>query len=126
MLVTLTVIVQVTFAASVPVASVTLVPPATAVTVPAGHVVAAFGVAAIVKPEGKVSVSDIPDSATAPAAAFAIVIVKSDELPAAIVAGANAFVSPMLPRPIVRFAVAGAVFVTPCVVVRALALIVFV
>ena len=124
--VTLTVTVHVAPAASVPLASATLVPPASAVTVPAAHVVAAFGVVAIVTPEGSVSVSATPESATAPAAVLGMVIVSTDVPPAEIDAGRNALLRAMAARLIVKLAVAVAEFETPCVFVNAFAAIVLV
>jgi hypothetical protein len=124
--VTFTLNVQVAFAASVPPASTILEPPAVAFAVPDGHVVVAFGVPAIVTPVGNESVNATPLSETAPGPVFGIVMVKIDALPAAIVPGANAFASGMPAKPIVRFAVAGVEFVTPWVVFRASATIVFV
>lgn len=109
-----------------PLASATLVSPAAAVTVPEVHVVAAFGVAAIVRPEGNASVRATPVSATAPGAVFGMVIVRTDVSPAEIVAGANALLRVMAAGMTVRFAVAGAELDAPCVVVNALGAIVFV
>lgn len=124
--VTLTVTVHVALAASVPPPSATLVSPAAAVTVPAGQVVAAFGVAAIVTPEGNVSVNATPKSATAPGAVLGMLIVSTDVPPAAIVAGEKALLRAMAARLIVRVAVAVGEFETPCVVVNAFAAIVLV
>jgi hypothetical protein len=95
--------------------SATVLPPAVATTVPLGHVVAAFGVAAIVTPVGKVSVRAIPVSATAPEAVFGIVIVNVEVPPEAIDVGENAFAIESDAGVIVRFAVAGAPFDTVCV-----------
>jgi hypothetical protein len=124
--VTLTVIVQVPFAFNVPADNATLAEPAAAATVPPSQVVAALGVEAIVRPLGSVSVSAMPLSATEPAAVFGIVMVSVEIPPAGMVAGAKAFASVMVLRLTVRFAVADAGFVTPCVVVSALIGIVFV
>ena len=112
-------------AASVPLASTTLVSPAAAVTLPAAHDVVAAGVAAIVKPEGNASVRATPLSATAPGAVFGIVIVRTDVPPAGIVAGANASLVVIAASWTVRLAVAGAELETPSAVLNALGAIVF-
>ena len=83
---TVTTIAQLPAAATDPPLSATAELPATAVTVPAPQVVDAFGVAAIVRSAGSVSLSDIPFNNVAPEAVFAIVIVKVDVPPGAIVA----------------------------------------
>ena len=88
LLVTLTTIVHVAFAAMLPFASATLDAPAVAVTVPAPHVVDAFGVGAIVMPAGNVS-----ESGADPFAVVATVIVNVEVPPGAIVIGENAFAS---------------------------------
>jgi hypothetical protein len=125
--VTSTVTVHVPLAATEPPESATEPAPLTAVTVPPVHVVAAFGVLAIVTPEGNASVNAIPLSATAPEAVFAIVSVSSDVPPGAIVIGAKLFVNVTFGAfAIVNVAVAGAVLLIPCVVVSAPAGIVFV
>jgi len=93
LLVTLTTIVHVAFAAMLPFASATLDAPAVAVTVPAPHVVDAFGVGAIVMPAGNVSESVMPESGADPFAVFATVIVNVEVPPGAIVIGENAFAS---------------------------------
>ena len=111
-------------AARLPPLSDTLVAPGVAVTVPP-HVVDAFGVDATVTPAGKLSVSAMPVSATAPTAVFGMVIVSVDVLPVVNVAGENDLV--MLDGAVtVRSAVVGAVLVTFCVSVSALAGIVLV
>ena len=124
--VTFTVIVQVAAAASEPFASAMLVPPAVAVTDPAPQVVDAFGADAIVTPDGSASVNATPESATLPIAVLGMLIVKTDVSPAEIVAGANASLSVVPARWMLRSAVAGAAFETPCVVDSAFAAIVFV
>jgi hypothetical protein len=73
-----------------------------------------------------VSVNATPESATAPGAVFGMVIVKSDVPPAEIAVGKNALLSVMPARLIVKFAVAGAKFVAPWVVVNASVAMVFV
>jgi len=110
--VTSTLNVHVAFAASVAFESLTLIPAAIEIT-PAGHVVDVFGVAATVTPEGNTSVSLTAVSATAPGAVFGIVTVNVDVPPAGIVDGANALLSVIAARSIVRFAVAGIEFETP-------------
>jgi hypothetical protein len=124
--VTSTLIVQVAFGASVPPESATLEPPAVAVAVPEGQVVDAFGVPAIVTPDGKVSVKATPESEIAPGTVFGMVIVSVDVPPAKIFAGAKALLSVMCASPMVRLALAGAEFVTPSVVLSALGAIVLV
>ena len=123
---TLTVIVQVSAAASEPFASAMLVPPAVAVTDPAPQVVDALGVAAIVTPDGSASVNATPESATFPTAVFGMLIVKTDVPPAEIVAGKKASLSVVPARWMLRSAVAAAAFETPSVVDSAFAAIVFV
>ncbi len=102
-------------AASVPPESVTAVAPAAAATVPAPHVVVTFGVGATRTFAGNVSVSDMPDSATASDAAFTIRIVSVEEPPVGIATGANVFAiaTPEL-LPTLSVACAGAAFVEPC------------
>lgn len=92
-------------------------PPATAVTDPPGHVVEAFGGAAIVTsctPAGRVSVSDAFVSVEK--RLFVIVIVSVERPPGAMVEGENAFAIEA-PAVTVKFALAAAELVTPCVVV---------
>jgi hypothetical protein len=124
--VTSTLIVQVAFGASVPPVSAMLEPPDVAVAVPVGQVVEAFGVAATVTPVGNVSVKETPESGIAPGTVFGMVIVSVDVPPAKIFAGAKALLNVMCASPMVRFAVAGAEFVTPCVVLSALGAMVLV
>jgi hypothetical protein len=93
LLVTVTTIVQVAFAATLPFASATVDAPAVAVTVPAPQVVDAFGVGAIVMPAGNVSASVMPESGADPVAVFATEIVSVEVPPGAIVMGENAFAS---------------------------------
>lgn len=91
-----TVIVQVALAPTLPPLSDALVAPGAALTVapPAVlQVVVAAGDAATVIPDGRLSVSDTPVRATAPAAVFAIVIVSVDVPPPAIGLGLNALVT---------------------------------
>jgi hypothetical protein len=90
-LLTDTVIIQVAFAATVPLESATVEPAATAATVPAPQVVEAFGVAAIVTLAGSESLSASAERGAEPAAVFATVIVSVDVPPSAIVAGLKAF-----------------------------------
>ncbi len=78
------------FAASVAPEIDRLAPPAVAVTVPDGQVVAEFGAAAMVTPVGSVSTSAIPLNGAAFAAVFVMVTVSVDVPPAAIFVGANA------------------------------------
>jgi hypothetical protein len=118
--------VQLAFAATLPLASATLVPPALAVTDPAPQVVAALGVPAIVTPAGSVSLSPTPDSATAPGAVFGSVIVNVEMPPDAMLAGENALLRVRAAGVIVRLAVAALTLLTPCVSVNALAGIAFV
>lgn len=118
--------VQVALGARVPPVSATLAPPAVAATEPAGHDVAAFGVGAIVSPVGNPSVSDMPESATAPGAVFEIVIVNAEVAPATNAAGANALSIVSAPGVTVRAAVAALALEAPCVVESALARIVLV
>jgi hypothetical protein len=121
--VTGTVIEHVPPAATLPLLSVTVPPVAT--TVPPPHVVDAVGVEATVTPLGNVSVNVIPLSATEPAAVFGIMMVSVDVPPDGIDVGENAFVIATAVF-MLRFAVAGVAFVTPCVSVSALAGIVLV
>lgn len=114
--VTETVIEHVAPAATVPPLSATV--PPLAETDPAPHVVDAFGVAATVTPPGNVSVSDIPLNATAPIAVLGMVMVNVDVPPDGIDVGANAFVM-ATGAVMVRFAVAGVAFDTPCVSFKA-------
>jgi hypothetical protein len=117
--VTDSVIVQVAPAARLAPPSVTLDPPGAAVTVPLGHVVAAFGVAAIVTFAGSASVSASDVSATALAALLLTEIVNVDVAPGAIVAGAKLFATVTPVVPMLSVACAGATFVTAWVVVTA-------
>jgi hypothetical protein len=88
-LATVTVMVHVPFAATLPAASATEADPATAVTVPVPQVVDAFGVAATTTLAGSASVNVMPESAALPAAVFATLIVNVDVPPTGIDAGAN-------------------------------------
>jgi hypothetical protein len=102
-------------AARVPPESVTDVAAGAAATVPAPHVVAAFGVGATWTFVGKVSVSDIPASATASEDALTTCIVSVEVPFVAIATGANVFAIPtpeLLPT--LSDACAGAAFVEPC------------
>ncbi len=92
-LVTVTTIVHVAFAATLPFARARLDAPATAVTVPAPQVVDAFGVGAIVMPAGSASASVMPESGAEPLAVFATEMVSVDVPPGAMVTGENAFAS---------------------------------
>lgn len=116
---------QVAFAARLPPPSETLVAPGAAETAPPPQVVEAFGVEATTSPFGSVSVNAMLVSATAPAAVLGMVIVSVDVPPVVNVAGENDFeiTDGVL---IVRSAVVGALFVTFCVSVSALAGIVLV
>jgi hypothetical protein len=98
--------------------------PATPVTVPL-HVVARFGTAAIVMPLGSASASAIPESAIAPEAVLLIVTVSVDVPPDVIDVGENALLR-LTGGATVKTALAGDALVAPCVVVSALAGIVFV
>jgi hypothetical protein len=119
--VTLTVIVQLAPAPTLPPLSATLEPPAVADAVPLPHVVEAFGVLPIVTFAGKVSVNATPVSATALADVFATVIVKTDVPPTEIGVGLNALLSVTFGALTTSVAVAAVVFVAPCVLVSALA-----
>ncbi len=114
---TVTPIVQVAPLATLPPLRLTVVPPAVAPTVPAPHVVVAFGVAAIVTPVGSASESARPVNATLLAAVFATVSVNVDVPPGAIDAATNALVSVTFGAVTVSVAVATAVFDAPCVLV---------
>jgi hypothetical protein len=101
-------------------------PPVTAATEPPGHVVEAFGGEAIVTscaPTGRLSVRVAFVSGEK--RLFVMVIVSVERPPLAIVAGEKAFAI-AAPAVTVRFALIGAELVTPCVVVREFAGIVFV
>lgn len=89
-LVTLTLTVQVAFAASVDPLRLTDALPTAAVAVPPQVLTKPFG-EAIFNPSGKLSVSAMPVSATVFPAGFVKVRVSTDLSPAAIVAGAKAF-----------------------------------
>ena len=119
--VTLTVTVQLAPAPTLPPLSATLEPPAVADAVPLPHVVEAFGVLPAVTPLGNVSVNATPVSATAFAAVFATVIVKTDVPPTEIGVGLNALLSVTFGALTTSVAVAAVVFVAPCVLVSALA-----
>jgi hypothetical protein len=123
--VTFTVIVQLAPAPTLPPVNATLDPPAAAEAVPLPHVVEAFGVLPIVTLAGSVSVNAMPVSATALAAVFATVIVKTDVPPTVIGVGLNALVSVRFGALTASVAVAAAALVAPCVLVSALAGIVF-
>jgi hypothetical protein len=115
--VTFAVIVHVAPAAMVAPESVTLgFGPATCVTVPAGQVVASAGVAASVTPVGKRSCRWTFDSATAPVAVFAIVIVSWETPPTAMLAGVKLLaIETGGAFAIVNVADAAVVFDAPCV-----------
>ena len=119
-LVTLTVIVHVAPAPTLPPVKATLVPPDGAVTVPLPQVVEP-GVRPIVTPVGSVSWSARPVSAIAPLAVLATVSVSVETLPTKIDDGLNAFVNVTFGAATVSVAVAGAVLVAPCALVMALA-----
>lgn len=118
-------IVQLAFAPTLPPLSITLVAPGAAAIVPPPHVVVAPGDAATEIPIGRLSVSDIPLSATEPVAVFGIVMVRTELLPAVIDVGEKALLI-ATGGATSRSAVAGAVLDAPCVDVTAFAGIVFV
>jgi hypothetical protein len=103
-----------------------VVPPAVAVAVPPVHVVAAFGVAAIVTFVGKVSITPMFVSGTAVVALLRIVMVKSDVAPGAMTVCKNDFEMPTPDvLPMFNVACAGAALLAPCSEVNAPAEIVF-
>lgn len=108
-----TVTVQVAPAAMLPPVSPTTDPPAAPVTVPE-QVVAKFGAAATVMPEGNESETATEVRADAPAPVLAIEIVKVEVPFEAIVTGENDFVMVTLAALLtVKVAVPGLVFVAP-------------